>query len=77
MSHPAPPSCRRRHRRRRSPPPRCSSPASRPPSSRPTRDPDGGIGGSLAIAANGLAALDVLGAGDAVRAIGLPIAGPA
>jgi 2-polyprenyl-6-methoxyphenol hydroxylase-like FAD-dependent oxidoreductase len=37
-------------------------------------DPDGGIGGSLAIAANGLAALDVLGAGDAVRAVGLPIA---
>lgn len=33
-----------------------------------------GIGGSLAIAANGLAALDVIGVGDAVRAIGLPIA---
>lgn len=33
-----------------------------------------GIGGSLALAANGQAALDVLGCGDAVRAIGLPIA---
>jgi 2-polyprenyl-6-methoxyphenol hydroxylase-like FAD-dependent oxidoreductase len=33
-----------------------------------------GIGGSLAIAANGLAALDVIGVGDAVREIGLPIA---
>ena len=33
-----------------------------------------GVGGSLAIAANGLAALDLLGAGDAVRAIGLPLA---
>jgi 2-polyprenyl-6-methoxyphenol hydroxylase-like FAD-dependent oxidoreductase len=33
-----------------------------------------GIGGSLAIAANGLAALDLLDVGDAVRAIGLPIA---
>ncbi len=33
-----------------------------------------GIGGSLAIAANGLAALDLLGLGDAVRDIGLPIA---
>ncbi len=35
--------------------------------------PAAGIGGSLAIAANGLAALDLLGVGDAVRAIGLPI----
>ncbi len=37
-------------------------------------DADSGTGGSLAIAANGLAALDVLGVGDAVRAIGIPIA---
>ena len=37
-------------------------------------DADGGIGGSLALAPNGLAALDVLGVGDAVRAAGLPIA---
>jgi 2-polyprenyl-6-methoxyphenol hydroxylase-like FAD-dependent oxidoreductase len=36
-------------------------------------DAGGAIGGSLAIAANGLAALDVLGSGDAVRGIGLPI----
>jgi 2-polyprenyl-6-methoxyphenol hydroxylase-like FAD-dependent oxidoreductase len=36
--------------------------------------PGEGIGGSLAIAANGLAALDAIGVGDAVRAIGLPIA---
>jgi 2-polyprenyl-6-methoxyphenol hydroxylase-like FAD-dependent oxidoreductase len=35
---------------------------------------DGGIGGSLALAANGQAALDVIGAGDAVRAAGIPIA---
>jgi 2-polyprenyl-6-methoxyphenol hydroxylase-like FAD-dependent oxidoreductase len=35
--------------------------------------PTFGLGGSLAIAANGLAALDLLGVGDAVRAIGLPI----
>jgi 2-polyprenyl-6-methoxyphenol hydroxylase-like FAD-dependent oxidoreductase len=35
--------------------------------------PTFGIGGSLALAANGQAALDVIGAGDAVRAIGLPI----
>lgn len=32
-----------------------------------------GIGGTLAIAPNGLAALDVIGAGDAVRAIALPL----
>ena len=37
-------------------------------------DADGGIGGSLALAPNGLAALDVLGVGNAVRAAGLPIA---
>src|SRR4051794_8947214 len=37
------------------------------------RDPGDGVGGSLAIAANGLAALDLLGVGDAVRAVGLPI----
>jgi 2-polyprenyl-6-methoxyphenol hydroxylase-like FAD-dependent oxidoreductase len=37
-------------------------------------DADGGIGGSLALAPNGLAALDVLGVGRAVRAAGLPIA---
>ncbi len=36
--------------------------------------PGAGIGGSLAIAANGLAALDLIGVGDAVRGIGLPIA---
>jgi 2-polyprenyl-6-methoxyphenol hydroxylase-like FAD-dependent oxidoreductase len=36
-------------------------------------DADGGVGGSLALAPNGLAALDVLGAGDAVRAVGLPV----
>jgi 2-polyprenyl-6-methoxyphenol hydroxylase-like FAD-dependent oxidoreductase len=35
---------------------------------------DEGIGGSLALAPNGVAALDVLGAGDDVRAIALPIA---
>jgi 2-polyprenyl-6-methoxyphenol hydroxylase-like FAD-dependent oxidoreductase len=35
--------------------------------------PTFGLGGSLALAANGQAALDVIGAGDAVRAIGLPI----
>jgi 2-polyprenyl-6-methoxyphenol hydroxylase-like FAD-dependent oxidoreductase len=35
---------------------------------------DEGIGGSLALAPNGVAALDVIGAGDAVRAISLPIA---
>jgi 2-polyprenyl-6-methoxyphenol hydroxylase-like FAD-dependent oxidoreductase len=34
---------------------------------------DEGIGGSLALAPNGVAALDILGAGDAVRAIALPI----
>jgi 2-polyprenyl-6-methoxyphenol hydroxylase-like FAD-dependent oxidoreductase len=34
-----------------------------------------GIGGSLAIAPNGMAALDVVGAGDAVRASALPITG--
>ncbi|WP_345681706.1 FAD-dependent oxidoreductase, partial [Streptosporangium roseum] len=32
-----------------------------------------GVGGQLTIAPNGLAALDVVGAGDAVRAIGLPM----
>ncbi|GGL98641.1 FAD-dependent oxidoreductase [Nakamurella endophytica] len=32
-----------------------------------------GIGSALALAPNGLAALDILGAGDAVRAAGLPI----
>ena len=37
-------------------------------------DADGGIGGSLGLAPNGLAALDLLGAGDAVRAAGIPIA---
>ena len=37
------------------------------------RDPGDGVGGSLAIAANGLAALDLLGVGDAVRAVGLRI----
>ena len=36
-------------------------------------DADGGLGGSLALAPNGLAALDLIGAGDAVRAAGLPI----
>src|SRR4051794_30680963 len=35
--------------------------------------PTFGLGGSLALAANGLAALDILGVGDAVRSIGLPI----
>lgn len=37
-------------------------------------DGDGGIGGSLALAPNGLAALDLLGVGDDVRAVGLPMA---
>ncbi|MER5426089.1 FAD-dependent oxidoreductase, partial [Streptosporangium roseum] len=32
-----------------------------------------GVGGQLTIAPNGLAALDVVGAGDAVRAVGLPM----
>lgn len=36
-------------------------------------DADGGLGGSLALAPNGLAALDLVGAGDAVRAAGIPI----
>src|SRR3954462_13786802 len=35
--------------------------------------PTFGLGGSLALAANGLAALDILGVGDAVRSIGLPL----
>jgi 2-polyprenyl-6-methoxyphenol hydroxylase-like FAD-dependent oxidoreductase len=35
--------------------------------------PTFGTGGSLAIAANGQAALDLIGAGEAVRAIGLPL----
>lgn len=36
-------------------------------------DADGGTGGSLALAANGQAALDLLGLGDAVRAVGHPM----
>ncbi|MFC7755866.1 FAD-dependent oxidoreductase [Tsukamurella soli] len=35
--------------------------------------PSDGIGSTLAIAPNGMAALDVIGAGDAVRAIAIPI----
>ncbi len=35
--------------------------------------PSDGIGSTLAIAANGMAALDIVGAGDAVREIALPI----
>ena len=37
-------------------------------------DAAGGLGGAIALAPNGLAALDVIGAGDAVRAHGVPIA---
>lgn len=37
--------------------------------------PSDGIGSGLALAPNGVAALDLLGAGDAVRAIALPVAG--
>ncbi|WP_280220463.1 FAD-dependent monooxygenase [Nocardia neocaledoniensis] len=37
--------------------------------------PSEGIGSGLALAPNGVAALDLLGAGDAVRAIALPVAG--
>jgi 2-polyprenyl-6-methoxyphenol hydroxylase-like FAD-dependent oxidoreductase len=37
--------------------------------------PSGGIGGDLALAANGVRALGIIGADDAVRAIGLPITG--
>lgn len=37
--------------------------------------PSGGIGSGLALAPNGLAALDLLGAGDAVRAIAQPVSG--
>ncbi|MFJ2839867.1 NAD(P)/FAD-dependent oxidoreductase [Nocardia sp. NPDC087230] len=37
--------------------------------------PSEGIGSGLALAPNGVAALDILGAGDAVRAIALPVRG--
>jgi 2-polyprenyl-6-methoxyphenol hydroxylase-like FAD-dependent oxidoreductase len=39
--------------------------------------PSSGIGGSLALAANGLAALSIIGVDDAVRAVALPIVGQA
>lgn len=35
---------------------------------------ESGLGGAIALAPNGLAALDVIGAGEAVRALGVPIA---
>ncbi|MEU5410441.1 FAD-dependent oxidoreductase [Nocardia asteroides] len=37
--------------------------------------PSDGIGSGLALAPNGVAALDIIGAGDAVRAIALPVRG--